>query len=925
MNGAIVGVYDLRIYGGLSTSNFINYALATPTFTTTPTVTAGISTNGISADVDISCVVTNVPQDGTVGSVAWFFREHLASPVGWTPWANTPLSGNPNPPASQNLSFSYTDLTNGKLYDFAMAFVGLNGVPGQLATITASTGFTAQTLSISGAYLLGSGVPATAPATTAVTLTVSGALVPGVSVIVQEQFTLTNQPTDGSLARIGLWIRNVGATTWTENGSIDVQSKGSAIGIYNVRETELANGTNWEFGVSYVGISGTESPVSSLGAITGAALAVGTTYLQAGSGVAPTISVAPTYAETPSTTGITTDLTVSFFCNNQPTDGSLAGLVFFIVSSAPTGVTQQPLSSGLNAIIQPTAGAYNYTFTGLSNSSSSHPTDGQYQIGIAYAYTNGTYGAILTFSVYTVTAVVSLPPAYLLPGAVWTPSVITNSVTNVSSVNGTNASTLVNITISSQPTDSSLNRINFWYRKTGATTWIPAGGIQSTSPAATGTYSFEYDNLTKDNSSTYDFGVSGENNAGAETTIIAFQTAWSVGAVTIPAQYMGGSGVVTPVITGASAVVVSSTNGLSSSIQITFTITNQPTDGTLSRVNLYKCLSGPYWAPDSSIPAGGVGLAYPPASATYTYTFNDLSNGASYYFALTLENGSGAESTLVQIIGPIAALTVGIPANYQLGFTAYTPTIALTSSSYTPSVNGISGAYGVNFNVTNQPTDGSLSRIVMYFKQSTQTTWTSYATIPASGVGSASPPSFASYTFVFADLQLGISYDFAVGAESTQGAETSPVTLITGVTVANAITPVQGKAIPASATVSVTGSFQVTKHSSSGVLNILATINWTIGGTTDFSWITDIQLLYVGGDPAYAGASTMVQHIPTNGNGSGTFNTAIPALFENFTYYPSFAWNFFVAVYGMKTTRIVSNSLGCTEGATGTTTTTVTP
>jgi hypothetical protein len=85
----------------------------------------------------------------------WAFREHGTTP--WTVYGQSDLSGCPSPPATQVLSYIYAQLANGKLYDFAVGFVALDGYgtpPTQIGTTAQqANGFLAKSLVVTGPYL----------------------------------------------------------------------------------------------------------------------------------------------------------------------------------------------------------------------------------------------------------------------------------------------------------------------------------------------------------------------------------------------------------------------------------------------------------------------------------------------------------------------------------------------------------------------------------------------------------------------------------------------------------------------------------------------------------------------------------------------------------------------------------------------------
>ncbi len=117
---------------------------------------------------------------------------------------------------------------------------------------------------------------------------------------------------------------------------------------------------------------------------------------------------------------------------------------------------------------------------------------------------------------------------------------------------------------------------------------------------------------------------------------------------------------------------------------------------------------------------------------------------------------------------------------------------ALPPITNLPAENGITSNIEVAFQFINQPLDGSLSRVALWYRQSNTSVgfqsagasgsgsvngWSYYASVPAVGIGSppAALPITGDYVFVFADLSNGVTYDFGMSAEDTQGGETQVV------------------------------------------------------------------------------------------------------------------------------------------------------
>lgn len=230
-----------------------------------PTVSSSTLSNGdtsttLVADVLAAVSVTNVPQDGAASGLAYWFRVH--GQTTWIPYGEQNLDGLPTPSASQTLaSFAYGQLTNGIAYDFAVGYVGPAGF-GALTQIGSSdqiaNGYTAAAIVVTTPYLIGTTSPT--PTVTSVTTTAQ-ASGNGLAAAMRLQFTLTNQPTDGSLSRLSVWFRVHGATAWTFYTSIGVPGlpTPSESQAYDITLADLTNGQSYDFACSFENAQGQDS------------------------------------------------------------------------------------------------------------------------------------------------------------------------------------------------------------------------------------------------------------------------------------------------------------------------------------------------------------------------------------------------------------------------------------------------------------------------------------------------------------------------------------------------------------------------------------------------------------------------------------------------------------------------------------------
>ncbi|MDB5042162.1 MAG: hypothetical protein JWN27_2888 [Candidatus Eremiobacteraeota bacterium] len=123
-------------------------------------------------------------------------------------------------------------------------------------------------------------------------------------------------------------------------------------------------------------------------------------------------------------------------------------------------------------------------------------------------------------------------------------------------------------------------------------------------------------------------------------------------ALVITTPYLARNGTAAaPTITAPSYVFTDSANGITGSIALTFTIGNQPTDGTLKKIAIYrrKTSSGAMYDKVFAIPA--TGTPTPTASQTYIVNANDLTNGVAYDWGVAFEDAQGGEAPAVPTNG----------------------------------------------------------------------------------------------------------------------------------------------------------------------------------------------------------------------------------------------------------------------------------
>jgi hypothetical protein len=201
------------------------------------------------------------------------------------------------------------------------------------------------------------------------------------------------------------------------------------------------------------------------------------------------------------------------------------------------------------------------------------------------------------------------------------------------------------------------------------------------------------------------------------------------------------------------------------------------------------------------------GYPYPASSTAVANGYGQVSMGVAYDIAVAYVSNFG-------VIGPLAVLfsnytspnQLQIANQYMINNTAYIPSLVVGIPTATGSSadgappnpgapipgetqvtnpNGFTAAYQLAFQVTNQPTDGSLRRIAIY-QRATVTSgspnpWSLYATIPAVGVNyplNQPLPIVGNYEVTLTDLSLGNNgWDFGVACEDA-AADLTPVVFL---------------------------------------------------------------------------------------------------------------------------------------------------
>ncbi len=270
---AVGGVGGIPITPDTITPDLIQgHAFVAPTYVANSfTGTAEVDIAGVLHSILTSVEFNNIPMNAT--KVLWLFKNTLSST--WTPWAETTIPGLPYPAPAQTLSFAYGQVTMGIHYDFGAAYVDLQGNTGVVSAFQTNFNPNNSIFKINSSYLktFGGTFTPTFLSTPALSSPISAN---GISASVSMNFTINNQPQDGSLSRVSLWYRvtpSGGPSTssstapYTFYGSVPAVGVGlplaalPASGTYSFIFTDLTNSNSYDFAVSCEDASGGETRI----------------------------------------------------------------------------------------------------------------------------------------------------------------------------------------------------------------------------------------------------------------------------------------------------------------------------------------------------------------------------------------------------------------------------------------------------------------------------------------------------------------------------------------------------------------------------------------------------------------------------------------------------------------------------------------
>ncbi|MDB5093550.1 MAG: hypothetical protein JWO85_1651, partial [Candidatus Eremiobacteraeota bacterium] len=249
-----------------------------------------------------------------------------------------------------------------------------------------------------------------------------------------------------------------------------------------------------------------------------------------------------------------------------------------------------------------------------------------------------------------------------------TPTFFSSNLNAATAQNSVHAQVAVKVTLTGVPTDGSVSGLAYYYRLHGAGNFKPIGEMQIVQGSATqlvpatGAFTFEVgagQNIdvfigyvgvaSADYGPLVQIGTAGQIASGFTPATLVVQTG-----------YMAANAVA-PSVSGTSFTAVPSADGIQGGMTIGFTVGNQPQDGSLSKLALWRRVTGATtnWDKITDLPAAG--LPSPSLSQAYVYTVYDLTNGSQYDWGVAYEDAQGGE---------VPAPPVGTAADTRFGSAA---------------------------------------------------------------------------------------------------------------------------------------------------------------------------------------------------------------------------------------------------------------
>ncbi len=285
------------------------------------------------------------------------------------------------------------------------------------------------------------------------------------------------------------------------------------------------------------------------------------------------------------------------------------------------------------------------------------------------------------------------------------------------------------------------------------------------------------------------------------------------------------------------------------------------------------------------------------------------------------------QSNVSGIVGTIQTAQVGlleIPAAYLLEGGLPVPIVVGPSGSG-PATLTVSASGALVSQITikmlceNQPTDGSLVKAILYYRQLGQPTWLQFATSPprnatpgADGQGAAltngAVANVGLYVWIYPEAANGPDFEFGFALESNRGTETAIVSIANSQVVLG---------VPAGAVLTIapfgsgsTGSIVNTSGTTQFVTFQLA---FTISGTTQTNWVFNWIFECGFQDPAFPAALPGIATISGGASGlSGTLVIPAVQLAQVEPSTPRWAYQVKLLAVARDGTVLYSNQLGFT-------------
>lgn len=334
-----------------------------------------------------------------------------------------------------------------------------------------------------------------------------------------------------------------------------------------------------------------------------------------------------------------------------------------------------------------------------------------------------------------------------------------------------------------------------------------------------------------------------------------------------------------------SATTQANVQGMLQDIITNIIVTNVPQDGSVAKVLwLVRRTGTTVWTPWAETPLNG--LPEPPVNQNLSFAYGQLSNGIGYDFGLayvSIRGETGATAAFAtNYVAPNSGLS--IPSNYLVNNRAWTPALTGVGTQVGASTNGLSASIILNLTITNQPTDGSLSRISFFYRVSGTTDWSFYGSMPAVGLGLTNPPTSGAYIFTYADLTNGVGYDFAIACEDAQGGETA-IEYVTNITAqAIVLGSPQLSSMPNMNAPNVSNIVIGPAHVNTSSFDEPISFNVDSVGTSQSTWLKDVELVYCAhGTASWAHAGSLGVKQATGGAGA-SYNGVVPGLSGNDIY-----------------------------------------